>query len=175
MKSMFEAACVEEVKQRLEALKPNQPRQWGKMNPAQMLAHCSLGLEMAAGEIRPPRALIGRILGPVIKPMALRDNEPMRRNSPTMKELIVAGDDKDFETERNRLSRLIDRFAASGCYGLHLASACVFRLSNPRRMGGPDVQASGSSFAAVRRIIQRYSLSALRPRAMPPVSSTGLS
>ena len=68
MKSMFEAACVEEVKQRLEALKPNQPRQWGKMNPAQMLAHCSLGLEMAAGEIRPPRALMGRILGPVIKP-----------------------------------------------------------------------------------------------------------
>jgi len=86
------------------------------MNPAQMLAHCSLGLEMAAGEIRPPRALIGRILGPIIKPMALRDNEPMRRNSPTAKELIIK-DDRNFETERNRLSELINRFAATGPAG----------------------------------------------------------
>jgi hypothetical protein len=82
-----------------------------------MLAHCSLGLEMAAGEIRPPRALIGRLLGPVIKPMALRDEEPMRRNSPTMKELIVVGDDRDFEVERKRLSGMIDRFAAARAAG----------------------------------------------------------
>ena len=71
MESLFESGCVDEVQQRLSRLQPDQPRQWGKMNPAQMLAHCSLGLEMAAGEIRPPRALIGRILGPVVKPMAL--------------------------------------------------------------------------------------------------------
>jgi hypothetical protein len=117
MKTMFDATSVEEVKQRLASLKPNQPRQWGKMKPAQMLAHCSLGLEMAAGEIRPPRALIGRILGPVIKPIALRDEEPMRRNSPTMKELVVLGDGRDFETERRRLSGLVDRFAAAGAAG----------------------------------------------------------
>jgi hypothetical protein len=86
------------------------------MNPAQMLAHCSLGLEMAAGEIRPPRALIGRILGPVVKPMALRESEPMRRNSPTSKELVINGD-RDFETERKRLSGLIDRFASAGPAG----------------------------------------------------------
>lgn len=117
MKSLFEAGCVREVKHRLSALGPNSPRQWGKMNPAQMLAHCSLGLEMAAGEIRPPRALIGRILGPVVKPIALRDEEPMRRNSPTSKELIVIGEERDFEAERERLSGLIDRFATSGAAG----------------------------------------------------------
>jgi hypothetical protein len=76
-----------------------------------------LGIEMAAGEILPPRALMGRILGPVIKPMALRDDEPMRRNSPTMKELIVIGDQRDLETERKRLTSLIDRFAAAGAAG----------------------------------------------------------
>jgi hypothetical protein len=116
MESLFESGCVDEVQQRLSRLQPDQPRQWGKMNPAQMLAHCSLGLEMAAGEIRPPRALMGRILGPVIKPMALRESEPMRRNSPTAKELVVNGD-RDFETERKRLSGLIDRFAAAGSAG----------------------------------------------------------
>ena len=116
MKSLFESGCVDEVQQRLSRLQPDRPRQWGTMSSAQMLAHCSLGLEMAAGEIRPPRALIGRILGPVIKPMALRDNEPMRRNSPTAKELVIK-DDRNFETERKRLSGLIDRFAAAGPAG----------------------------------------------------------
>jgi hypothetical protein len=117
MKTLFEPACVQEVKRRLSASSSDHQRQWGKMNSAHMLAHCSLGLEMAAGEIRPPRALVGRILGPVIKPMALRDEEPMRRNSPTSKELVVTGDDRDFETERNRLNELIDRFVAAGAAG----------------------------------------------------------
>jgi hypothetical protein len=116
MESLFESECVDEVQQRLSRLEPDQPRQWGTMNPAQMLAHCSLGLEMAAGEIRPPRALIGRILGPVIKPMALRDGEPMRRNSPTAKELVINGD-RNFDAERKRLNGLIDRFAAAGPAG----------------------------------------------------------
>src|SRR6202167_5051360 len=110
MERAFERACVDEVLQRLFRLQRDQPRQWGKMNSAQMLAHCSLGLEMAAGEIRPPRALIGRILGPVVKPIAFREKEPMRRNSPTSKELVIHGD-REFEIERKRLSGLIDRFA----------------------------------------------------------------
>ena len=116
MESLFESGCVDEVQQRLSRLQADQPRQWGTMSPAQMLAHCSLGLEMAAGEIRPPRALMGRILGPVIKPMALREGEPMRRNSPTSKELVI-NDVRNFETECKRLSGLIDRFAAAGPAG----------------------------------------------------------
>jgi Protein of unknown function (DUF1569) len=117
MKTLFEPACAQEVKQRLSALSSGHQRQWGKMDPAQMLAHCSLGLEMAAGEIRPSRAFVGRILGPVIKPMALRDEEPMRRNSPTSKELVVIGEHRDFEAEQKRLSGLIDRFVAAGAEG----------------------------------------------------------
>jgi hypothetical protein len=116
MESLFESGSVDEVQQRLSRLEADQPRQWGTMSPAQMLAHCSLGLEMAAGEIRPPRGLIGRILGPVIKPMALREGEPMRRNSPTSNELVIK-DLRDFEAERKRLSALIDRFAAAGPVG----------------------------------------------------------
>jgi hypothetical protein len=81
-----------------------------------MLAHCSAGLEMAAGEIRPPRALVGRIIGRAVKRAALRDDEPMRRNSPTARELII-GSCADFETEMNRLNGLIDRFLRAGPAG----------------------------------------------------------
>jgi hypothetical protein len=116
MESMFEAAEVEALKQRLAQLRPDSQRQWGTMTPAQAVAHCSKGLEMAIGEIRPPRALAGRLIGRVIKPMALRAGEPMRRNSPTAKELIV-GDNRDLDTERVRLDRLINQFAAVGPAG----------------------------------------------------------
>jgi hypothetical protein len=40
MKSLFEAARVEEIKKRMAQLRPDSERQWGKMNPAQALAHC---------------------------------------------------------------------------------------------------------------------------------------
>ncbi len=115
-RNLFQAERVDEIQERLRQLRPNSVRQWGRMNPAQMLAHCSAGLEMAAGEIRPPRALIGRIIGPAVKRVAVRDDEPMRRNSPTAKELVIKGE-MDFAAERERLSGLIDRFAASGPAG----------------------------------------------------------
>jgi hypothetical protein len=115
-RNLFQSECVDEVHQRLWQLKPDSQRQWGKMTPAQMLAHCSAGLQMAAGEIRPRRALIGRIIGPAVKRVAVRDEEPMRRNSPTAKELLMPGE-RDFETEWERLNGLVDRFAAAGPSG----------------------------------------------------------
>ncbi len=115
-RNLFQAERVDEIKARLSQLRSDSARQWGKMSPAQMLAHCSAGFEMAAGKIRPPRALMGRIIGSAVKRVAFRDEEPMRRNSPTSNELVMTGD-MDFESERQRLSRLIDRFAATGPSG----------------------------------------------------------
>ncbi len=116
MKNLFESATVEEVKQRMAQLRPDSERQWGKMNVAQMVAHCSGGLEWAVGDKKPPRMFVGRILGVIVKPMALRDDEPMRRNSPTSKDLVV-DDDRNLEVERLRLRGLIERFALTGPKG----------------------------------------------------------
>jgi Protein of unknown function (DUF1569) len=113
MKNLFEAAAVEEVKERLARLRPDSGRLWGKMNAAQAVAHCAAGLELAVGDRLPPRKLLGRIIGGLVKPMALGTDEPMRRNTPTVKDLVVR-DERDLEMERKRLSALIDRFAAAG-------------------------------------------------------------
>jgi hypothetical protein len=115
-RNLFQAERVDEIKGRLRQLRPDSSREWGTMGPAQMLAHCSAGIEMAAGEIRPPRALIGRVIGRAVKRVAFREGEPFRRNSPTSKELVITAA-VDFETERKRLSGLIDRFAATGPSG----------------------------------------------------------
>ena len=68
---------------------------------------------MAVGEIRPPRILIGRLLGPLAKKSLIVKGEPMRRNSMTDKSVVVT-DERDFEVERQRLCESIDRFAAGG-------------------------------------------------------------
>ena len=115
-RNLFQAERVDEIKNRIQELRPDSKRQWGKMSVAQMLAHYSAGIEMAVGEIRPPRALIGRIIGPAVKRVAFRDEEPFRRNSPTSRELVVTGD-MDFEAEQQRLGVLIDRFVAAGPSG----------------------------------------------------------
>jgi hypothetical protein len=113
VKNLFESARVEEVKQRIARLRPDSERQWGKMKAAQAVAHCSAGLELAVGDRIPPRLLLGRIIGRMVKPMALGNDEPMRRNSPTVKDLLVQ-DERDLRTERERLCGLIDRFATAG-------------------------------------------------------------
>jgi len=113
MKNLFEAATVEEVKGRLAQLKPDSERVWGKMNPAQALAHCSVAMEMAMGAKKPPRIFIGRLLGRFAKKSMIAKEKPMPRNVGTDKSLVVS-DERDFGVERQRLSEFIDRFAAGG-------------------------------------------------------------
>jgi hypothetical protein len=116
MKNLYEAATVEEVKGRAARLGPKCERQWGKMNAPQALAHCSAGLEWATGEVVPPRMFFGSILGRILKPMVLGNDEPMRRNSPTAKSLVIA-DERDLRKEQERFVGLVDRFAGLGPEG----------------------------------------------------------
>ena len=116
MKNLFEAATVEEVKQRISGLGPGNERQWGTMTASQALAHCSAAMEWAVGDSFPPRMFIGSIIGRMIKGKVLGDDQPMRRNSPTAKTLIVT-DDRDLAPEQKRLCTLVDKFAAGGLKG----------------------------------------------------------
>jgi len=68
MKNLFEAARVEEVKERIARLRPDSERQWGQMNPAQALAHCTAAMDLAMGKPpASPRVFLGRLLGPLVK------------------------------------------------------------------------------------------------------------
>ena len=116
MKNLFETARVDELKERVARLTPQSRRQWGKMNAAQAVAHCAMAFELPSGERKPPRALIGRLIGGIIKPLVLGDDKPMRRNSPTVKGLVIV-DERDLTEERERLGAAIDRFAAAGPSG----------------------------------------------------------
>lgn len=51
MKSLFNEIDYKEIRKRLESLTTNNQRRWGKLNVAQMLAHCSTGFEIAIGNL----------------------------------------------------------------------------------------------------------------------------
>ncbi|MGO9434585.1 MAG: DUF1569 domain-containing protein [Terracidiphilus sp.] len=113
MKNLYEAARAAEVKTRLSQLQAESPPLWGKMNAPQAVAHCSVAMGWALGDNHPPRLFMGRILGQFIKPFVFRDDEPMRRNSPTSPDLVVEGP-CDLLQQRQRLYGQIDRFVAGG-------------------------------------------------------------
>jgi hypothetical protein len=113
MKNLFQPDTAVEVKQRIASLTSASPRLWGKMSAAQAVAHCSLSVKWALGEIEPPRMFVGRLIGGVIKPLVLGDDKPMRRNSPTAPTLLIL-DERDLEFEKENLSSLIDRFVVAG-------------------------------------------------------------
>jgi Protein of unknown function (DUF1569) len=116
MKNLFDAARVEEVKQRIGQLRADSQRQWGKMNAPQMIAHSAGSFEQALGVIRPPRLLLGRIIGPIVKPKVLGNDDPLRRNSQTVEGLVIHNE-RDLAKERVRLFAMIDRFVVAGPSG----------------------------------------------------------
>ena len=113
MKSLFDAATANEMKNRIARLEPTSQREWGKMSAPQAMAHCAIAMEWAVGDSFAPRVFIGRIFGPLAKSKVLKDNAPLGRNSPTAKSLVVANE-RDLEKECQRLCTLIDRFSNGG-------------------------------------------------------------
>ena len=112
MKNLFQPDAVDEVIARVDKLQPASQRLWGKMDVAQMMAHCSTTLDMAAGRLILPRLLIGRIIGPFVRPIFSND-KPLSRNSPTDKKLVIS-DTRDFTHEREQLKFRIRQFQQGG-------------------------------------------------------------
>jgi Protein of unknown function (DUF1569) len=124
MKSLYETATVDEVKQRLNALGTSSERKWGKMNAAQMLAHCVAAMETATGDVVIPRLMIGRILGPLVRKNFWND-KPLSKNGPTAPQFVVP-DERDLAHERARLIALIEKFAQQGPEKCTRAPHCFF-------------------------------------------------
>ncbi|MEO8380033.1 MAG: DUF1569 domain-containing protein [Acidobacteriota bacterium] len=112
MKTVFETSDRESILKRLAELQPDSPRQWGKMNPAQMLCHCSLALETGTGDRPMKQKFIGKVLMPFLRKSILGE-KPFSKNAPTDPTFVVANE-REFETERTRLQDLIRRFVERG-------------------------------------------------------------
>ncbi len=113
MKSLFESSHRDALLARLDKLRPGAVRQWGKMDVAQMCAHCAAATEVATGEVTKRQAFIGKVLGSFVKGSVLRSDRPLSKNSPTDPTFVVS-DPRDFEREKARLVAGTRRFCAAG-------------------------------------------------------------
>ncbi len=112
MNSLFTPADREALSVRLAALEAGTPRRWGTMEPAQMLLHCAIGLEVATGERPMRQVFLGKLLTPFLRGRVFGE-QPFMRKVPTDPSYVVR-DTRDFGAERNRLATLIDRFVQHG-------------------------------------------------------------
>ncbi|MCI0415934.1 DinB family protein [bacterium] len=108
MKTLFHETTVEEIQQRFEKLSDKTTSEWGKMNAAQMLAHCTATMQMPVGDIqikKSPLSLIGWMFKGLF-----RNEKPFGKNSPTAPEFIMK-DSRDFEVEKQRFLEAFQKLA----------------------------------------------------------------
>lgn len=101
--------------ERLAKLSPSSQALWGKMNVAQMLAHVAANLEMSMTNKKVKQMLTGRIFGPLNKRTILTKGIP--KNSPTTPSIKIL-DQRDFEKEKERVLRELERFFKGGEAGI---------------------------------------------------------
>jgi len=113
MKNIFDQSVANEVISRINQLTPETNAQWGKMNVAQMLAHCCVAYEMVYdGTHKKPNAFVRFMLGLFVKKGVI-NNKPYKKNIGTAPAFVVKGN-RDFDTEKNRLVDYISRTADLG-------------------------------------------------------------
>ena len=112
MKNLFDKDSYDEIARRIKALTPGTQRQWGKMNVAQMLAHCKAAFSVPLSNKKMPRSILGLLVGWMIK-AKLHNEEPWKRNLPTAPNFKITGE-RDFEKEKQELIGLINQFYHGG-------------------------------------------------------------
>ncbi|MGE5108462.1 MAG: DUF1569 domain-containing protein [Sphingobacteriales bacterium] len=112
MNNLFNHQDVSEIIGRIEKLTPATQRQWGKMNVAQMLAHCNASIETAMGLNNLPRVFAGRLIAPFIRKIVLSE-KPFGKNSPTAKSYIFPAH-LDFNEQKAKAKISIKTFSEGG-------------------------------------------------------------
>jgi Protein of unknown function (DUF1569) len=101
-----------QVLQRIGTLTPQSTRRWGKMDAAQMLAHCAEVLEVTNGKALNNTPWFIRMIGPLVKRVITSD-KPYRHDSPTHPQYVMTSS-KDFTHERARLLEVLAALRAAG-------------------------------------------------------------
>lgn len=102
MKNIFDKKVVDEVVGRINKLSPKSAGLWGKMNVAQMMAHCNVSYEMVYTDKHPkPNAAMKLILKIFVKQPVVNE-KPYKKNSRTAPAFLIV-DERDFEKEKQRL------------------------------------------------------------------------
>ncbi len=108
MKNVFNQTDKNEIVVRINKLSRQSRPLWGKMSVEQMLAHCNVTYELVYENKHPkPNAVKAFILKLIIKRLVVSE-KPYKKNGQTAPEFIIK-DSKNFESEKTRLIKYIDK------------------------------------------------------------------
>ena len=106
--NIFTKEVSTDIIRRINNLTPETTPTWGKMNVAQMLAHCNVTYELVYENKHPrPGFLMTFILKTFVKKMVTGE-KPYKHNSQTAPAFLIKGN-RDFETEKARLIAYIEK------------------------------------------------------------------
>ena len=94
MKNVLNEDGLNDILARLEKLSENSVPEWGTMNAAQMLSHCTVSLKLAFNEIEPEHNEKYLAIGKMVK-SKLFDTDVFMKNVPTTNEFLNT-DREDF-------------------------------------------------------------------------------
>ncbi|MCM3712483.1 DUF1569 domain-containing protein [Alkalihalobacillus oceani] len=112
MRNLFNQLDAEDILIRIDHVSADAKAQWGKMDAAQMLAHCSAFQDIAMGNSFPSRGWLGRLVGRFAKPLFYND-KPLPKNMSTIPDILIT-EPKEFEPEKEKLKRKIITFQNNG-------------------------------------------------------------
>ncbi|HEY0057040.1 MAG TPA: DUF1569 domain-containing protein [Pedobacter sp.] len=107
--NIFEKTVAQDVVDRINRLTLESKPLWGKMNVAQMLAHCNVTYEMVfePEKHKKPNAFFKFILKTFVKKVVTNE-VAYKQNNKTAPQFIIT-DARDFEKEKSRLVEYITR------------------------------------------------------------------
>jgi hypothetical protein len=110
--NLFELSAAEELLSRLNNITAATPANWGKMNAAQMMAHCQAPFQVYFGEMKLKRVWAGYLFGKMAK-KKLFGPQPWARNLPTAPQFKISNP-REFAEEKQKLVNYINRFSNEG-------------------------------------------------------------
>lgn len=117
MENLFNQTDQDALLTRVRTIEAGATRQWGRMTLPQALAHLAATLDYPLGVRQTGQTFLGRVVTPLIRRSVLGP-KPFGQGAPTTPDLVVA-DDRDLETERQRLREAVLRFCAEGRGGVN--------------------------------------------------------
>lgn len=106
--NLFTQETASLIIDRINLINTDTKANWGKMNAAQMLAHCNVTYEMVYDNKHPkPNAILKFILKTLVKSKVVSE-KPYPKNGQTAPQFLIK-EDKNFKDEKQRLLDYIEK------------------------------------------------------------------
>jgi hypothetical protein len=106
--NLYDDEVYDTIVDRIHKLRQENIPKWGKMNAAQMMAHCSEVVEVYNGKKELQTSFFSRLFKGYIKKIVVGP-KPYKKNAPTAPQFKITSE-QDFYPEKARLLEVIDVF-----------------------------------------------------------------